>query len=203
MYNAKPQITDYRYRDMTKSEKDLNYQRDLMLWEQTEALKAITGNNNYSYYTSYSAPITQQDTIDEILGKIKKFTKQYKTDKHRELSKNIKQLIQKFNTYNKLSIIFGLCSIAMFGLPFVFIGLKGIIPNFFSNVRIDNIPTLITLFIAGLGLSVLSLKTMNYYTDKKNNTFDDIKELYAELNEYTEALNKTILKNLYLEHNKE
>ena len=66
---VKPTPMDRKYQNMSLREFNLNYQRDLMTYEQTKALETLSSNvnksqNSYSYYPE------KQKTINDYLQSI-------------------------------------------------------------------------------------------------------------------------------------
>ena len=80
---TKPSLFDIKYDKMTQEESLLNYNRDMMLWEQTEALNKLSNGNNtstntlYNDYVSHYTPINRFDVDTPEHNKYERFSINY------------------------------------------------------------------------------------------------------------------------------
>jgi len=76
----KPSLFDTKYQKMNFEETSLNYDRDMMLWEQTEALKRVTNSNNSYVPVNYTPHYTPNNCFDKDTPehiKYKRLTAEY------------------------------------------------------------------------------------------------------------------------------
>lgn len=104
---VKPTPMDRKYQNMSLREFNLNYQRDLMTYEQTKALETLSSNvnklqNSYSYYPE------KQKTINDYLQSIDTIMEyddiSYNRNKVKQLEKALEQEKNKNKTYTKEQI---------------------------------------------------------------------------------------------------
>ena len=74
---TKPSIWDYKYDKMNAQETMLNYDRDMMIYEQMVSLQKLNGQQDIG--TSLSVMLTPCDKEDILpCGKFRKDSKEYK-----------------------------------------------------------------------------------------------------------------------------
>lgn len=104
---VKPTPMDRKYQNMSLREFNLNYQRDLMTYEQTKALETLSSNvnksqNSYSYYPE------KQKTINDYLQSIDTIMEyddiSYNRNKVKQLEKALEREKNKNKTYTKEQI---------------------------------------------------------------------------------------------------
>lgn len=67
---VKPTPMDRKYQNMDSRDFNINYQRDLMLYEQTKSLENMNSNRNNHINYNYNYDITHRKTIDDYLDSI-------------------------------------------------------------------------------------------------------------------------------------
>ena len=104
---VKPTPMDRKYQNMSIREFNLNYQRDLMTYEQTKALETLSNSmnksqNNYSYYPE------KQKTINDYLQSIDTIMEyddiSYNRNKVKQLERALEKEKNKNRTYTKEQI---------------------------------------------------------------------------------------------------
>lgn len=128
---TKPSIFDTRYQNMSSEETLLNYNRDMMLWEQTEALNNIQSGNTNTYSTQYTLNNRTSNTIRNLYNDYLNKTNNNKFEDGSEQSIDYNRLLNRYrNTLERadhleyqvtgLLYLILICILAL-GFPTVFI----------------------------------------------------------------------------------
>ena len=157
---TKPSIFDMKYQNMNQEDTLLNYERDMMLWEQTEALNRISNGNSSSRtiepYTSDYTPNISKFKINAP-----------ERDKYARLSNNYNSLMDKE---------FYLSNNALSGLVFITVIILVALPVCIcTNLELAKMLGFVALPISLIPIILLKLKITNVRSE--------IKEIVSQLDE--------------------
>ena len=217
---CKPSFWDSQYSDKNKSfEENLgNYKRDMMLWEQTEAIKKMQNNNSSGQTTSdtYTLNNRTSNTIRTLYSDYLNKTNNNKFEEGSEQSIKYNRILNKYKTtleradhleyqFTALLYLVLICILAL-GFPTVFI-----VNNDLVKILVF---TLLPLNILAFIINKVVIKhTLDKAYELKENAEKFVYNNKQELKSYIppvkiyvrkrnkpkEIKEKTIL---YLEHNK-
>lgn len=125
----RPSMFDIKYQKMNSEETLLNYERDVMLWEQTEAIKRMSENSNPSNSSFDISTQSDNDILDYEIDSVFKQSQnpfKYGSDlylKYKKLASICYRYSQKARRYNQgfksLSLVIFTCLLC-FGLPLAY-----------------------------------------------------------------------------------
>ena len=96
---TRPSIFDTKYQKMNYEETQLNYDRDMMLWEQTEALKNMQNNNGGTTTSNtYTLNNRTSNTIRTLYSDYLNKTNNNKFEEGSEQSIEYNRLLNRYRT---------------------------------------------------------------------------------------------------------
>lgn len=176
----KPSLFSIKYDNMDKNETLLNYERDMMLWEQTEALNKLANKTNYN--TDYT-PIIPYKYLDPTKPRNFKYV----------------------TLYHKLDILENTFTPLLITLLFIVICLIPIIEFIISNIELANILKFIILPVTLLSMILVKLNKRHIINKLqsmiKQNKTNKSKVTSQKFNDYNEKSNpKPVKEVLTLKH---